>query len=182
MGLFDYVSVSDARFVCSEGHDLSGCEFQSKDFGETMGTVVIDADGRIDFIEGYCGKPEPDSTTAEIYCDCQRCPAFVQDGTGNLCPCPVEFRITIVGDRVTGVERISDASSDWLSSEPKKEYMRNCEGPMPFEEAKRLHIFYGDMRPERKRLAHERWKRWRAALDAAKPGEPVGTIWDYDER
>ena len=38
MGLFDYVRVSDPRFVCSEGHDLSDCEFQSHDFGEMMGT------------------------------------------------------------------------------------------------------------------------------------------------
>jgi hypothetical protein len=31
MGLYDTVKVSDPRFVCSEGHDLSDEEFQTKD-------------------------------------------------------------------------------------------------------------------------------------------------------
>ena len=41
MGLFDTVTVRDPRFVCSEGHDLSDEEFQTKDLGCTMGSATI---------------------------------------------------------------------------------------------------------------------------------------------
>ena len=161
MGFFDYVHVSDDRFVCSEGHPLSGEEFQSKDFGCVMGSVGI-TDGVLSFHAGCIDEePSPDSNEAEVYCDCKQCPAFVQDGTGNLVACWVEFRIKIEGNRVVSVERTSKPTAEWLTHEPAQDHMKDCEGPMTYAEAYDLHVQYDDLRPERRRLKHERWKQWR---------------------
>ena len=169
MGLFDYVTVRDPRFVCSEGHDLSGEEFQTKDFGETMGRILIDRDGWITTRAVFLGTPEADSSVVEIYCTCTQCPAFVQFGTGNLCPCGVTFDVSLSRDRVTEVRRTGPSTAEWLASEPLARHMRNCEGPMPYSEASRLHAGYEEMRPEA-RAVFDRWSEARArALQAGEP-------------
>jgi hypothetical protein len=172
MGLFDYIAINDVRFTCSEGHSLKGMEFQSKDFGCVMGRVEI-IDGGLTMHAGSFGKaPSPDYNEVEIYGDCTLCPAFVQDGTGNLIGCWVEFSVVIEGDRVISAERISTPTREWLETEPKREHMKECEGPMPYEEARSLHIQYVALRPARVLLWEERWQKRRADLDA-KPGGPT---------
>lgn len=161
MGLFEYVFVNDPRFVCSEGHFLGDAEFQSKDFGCVMGDVSID-DGRLSYRDRGLGMPAPDSNEAEIYATCTRCPAFVQDGTGNTCGCPVSFRIWIEDDCIVSIKRTSPDTATWLETEPKRAWMKDCEGPMPYQAARDLHVRYDELRPERKALHRERMARWRA--------------------
>ncbi len=141
MGLFDYVSVQGAAFVCSEGHDLSGEEFQTKDLGSTMGSACLE-DGQITIIPGDWGEPPklPFLGRMHIYCTCRQCPAFVQAKTMNLCGAWVEFEVTIVDDKIRSVTRISQTTTEYLETEPKKPYMVNCLGPMPYEDAYQLHL------------------------------------------
>lgn len=169
MGLFDYVTVRDPRFVCSEGHDLTGEEFQSKDFGEQMGRVTIGEDGRISTRAVCLGDPSPDADEVEIYCTCTQCPAFVQFGTGNLCACDVTFALALTGDVVVAVKRGSPTTREWLEAEPLERHMRRCEGPMPYAEASQLHVSYRARRPEA-RAEFERWSEARS--QAMKAGEP----------
>lgn len=61
MGLFDYVTVRGPSFVCSEGHDLSGEEFQTKDFGCEMGQVFIEEHRRATTRKWCLGTPEAES-------------------------------------------------------------------------------------------------------------------------
>ena len=175
MGLFDYVHVTDDdRFVCSEGHRLDAEEFQSKDFGCTMGDVTIAA-GKISMAGGGWGHAEnaPFHEHVEIYCACSRCPAFVQFGTANLIPCSVEFRLRIHGDQVLTVERTSAPTAEWLLSEPAQAWMKRCEGPMPFEDAQHLHRNYATLRPEH----FAEWDAERAARAAAwRKEHPSGDV------
>ena len=152
MGLFDYVHVTDDRFVCSEGHPLSGEEFQTKDLGCTMGDSHIDR-GRLHLNSGNYGEDPsiPFNGTIDVYCTCTKCPAFVQYGTGNLCPSGASFDVEIVGGVVVSVSRTSPSTEEFLASEPLRPYMKDCEGPMPYETAMRRHIFY----PEDIRDAHK---------------------------
>jgi len=162
MGLYDDITVADPRFVCSEGHDLSSEPFQSKDFGCAMGAVLIE-NGRLKYAQGHFGTPSPDGNTAEIYCTCRRCPAFVQFGTGNLCGCDVRFEIGITGDVVTTVTRISPATTDWLHNEPLEAFMKRCEGPMSYDEALELHVRYREMRPGH----YAEFRKWASARSEA---------------
>jgi hypothetical protein len=167
MGLFDYVTVNDPCFVCSNGHDLSAEEFQSKDFGCTMGRVVIENE-RVSSHDGYFGKPEADSKTVEIYCTCRQCPAFVQFGTGNLIGCDVTFEIELDGSAVKLVTRTSPATNDWLRDESLKRHMKRCEGPMPYRDAELLHVHYRKRRVEQ-HAEFDKWATARAhALQAGK--------------
>lgn len=139
MGLFDVVHTERAEFQCSEGHDLNGEEFQTKDLGRTMGTWAI-ADV-IDGTPGGYGDPPRRPLLARlfVYATCERCPAFVQANTFNLCPCGVEFEVEVVDDVVRAIRRVSPSTAEWLESEPKEAYMVGCYGPMPFAEAERMH-------------------------------------------
>jgi len=178
MGLFDYVSVRDPMFVCSEGHDLSDEEFQSKDFGCEMGRVHIE-NGRVFMESVYLGEPYLDENPAEIYCTCRRCPAFVQFGTGNLVGCGVSFEIKMDGNAVTSIKRTSPDTADWLRDEPLLAHMARCEGPMTYKEAEHLHIFYRDERPEH-RAAFEAWSKARAkAIQAKEPWPWTLRIGEY---
>lgn len=180
MGLFDYVYVSDPRFVCSRGHDLSGEEFQSKDFGEMMGSVSI-AGGEFTTRDGYCGKPEPDSNVVEIYCTCTKCPAFVQFGTGNLSPCDVTFDVTLSGSTVALVTRTSPSTDDFVRDEPLQRHMKRCEGPMPYDVAQELHVHYTRMRPVQCE-EFQRWSKARSeALRAHKDWPLALTIGEYPD-
>ena len=58
MGLFDYVYVDDPAFVCSEGHDLNGREFQTKDLGCTMGHAKVSGGGIVLTDGGYGDPPK----------------------------------------------------------------------------------------------------------------------------
>lgn len=167
MGLFDYVTVSDPRFICSNGHDLSAEEFQSKDFGCKMGRVAIE-NGRISSHAGYFGEPEADSNKVEIYCTCRQCPAFVQFGTGNLIGCDVSFEIELDGAMIKSIVCTSPATNDWLRDEPLEQYMKRCEGPMPYADAEHLHRHYRELRVEH----HAEFNKWAEARSKAlKAGE-----------
>lgn len=168
MGMFDYVSVSGPEFVCSEGHDLSDEEFQSKDFGCEMGQVRIEC-GRVSCRAACLGTPSAESDQVEVYGTCRRCPAFVQRGTGNLIACWVEFAVKLDGDAVVSVTRTSPPTAEFLRGTPLEKYMRGCEGPMPHTEARELHCNYAAMRPER-RAEFDAWSRARA--EAYRTGRP----------
>lgn len=145
MGMFDYVSVNDARFVCSEGHPMSDAssvygKFQTKDFECTLGEIVI-AGGRVSFEEGPVGWPHEGiyHGTFRCYAACVQCPGFVQLPTGNLIDLLVEFEVEVAGNVIFGVRRVSDPLAKWLAEEPTKPWMTQHEGPMPFEDAVRRH-------------------------------------------
>lgn len=137
MGLFDYVHVTGPAFVCSEGHALAGEEFQSKDFGCTMGHVAIGSVGSAVMMDdgGYGAAMVPGLTDyIEVYGDCTQCPAFVQTGTGNLVPVWCNFKVHVVKDVVQSIERTSPTTAEFLESTPKQPYMVGCFGPMPHSE------------------------------------------------
>jgi hypothetical protein len=142
MGLFDYVHVHDARFVCSEGHDLRGEEFQTKDLGCTMGDSAIGADGVLDFRDGGYGDPPkmPLNETIATYCTCRKCPAFVQDGTSNLIAMGVDFEVKFEGGRAVSVTRVGATTAEWLAKTPGETWMVGCLGPMTYEEARKIHV------------------------------------------
>lgn len=168
MGLFDYVTVRDPRFVCSRGHDLSAEEFQSKDFGCTMGRVLIE-DGLLSSHAVYFGEPGADGSKVEVYCTCRQCPAFVQFGTGNLVGCDVTFEVELDGDAVKAISRTSPATDDQLRAVPLERHMNRCEGPMPYADAKQLHVHYRQLRVEH-HAEFDAWATARArALQAQKP-------------
>lgn len=178
MGLFDNVTVRDPRFVCSNGHDLSGEEFQSKDFGCQMGQIAIE-DGRISARAGFLGNPEADSDTVDIYGTCRQCPAFVQFGTGNLVGCDVSFEIKLDGDVIKAIVRTSPATNDWLRDEPLKWHMSRCEGPLPYQDAAQLHAHYRERRVEH-RAEFDAWSAARAqALQAGKPWPLALRVGEY---
>lgn len=142
MGLFDYVHCSGPEFVCSEGHDLTAEEFQSKDFGCTMGDVSISSTS-IDLDSGKWGDGPPERPLLGrfyVYCTCRRCPAFIQAKTANMCSHGVTFCIEVVDDRVRSIKRASPPTAEWLESEPKQSYMAGCLGPMPYDEAQSLRM------------------------------------------
>lgn len=141
MGLFDYVKCDDQRFVCSVGHDLRGEEFQTKDLGCTMGESSI-ANGRVEFSSGGWGDaPDlPITDTLHVYCNCTKCPAFVQDKTFNLVPTWVEFRVEVVAGEVRDITRVSPSTAEFLATEPHKPYMAGCRGPMPYADARQRHL------------------------------------------
>jgi hypothetical protein len=144
MGMFDWVHIKDERFVCSEGHDVCGNEFQTKDFDCVLGYVTI-TDGVVGFQSGCVGLPPCDvefTGTFEAYADCKQCPAFVQYGTGNMCGVSVCFDVDVKDGQVTAVRRTSESTAEFLEREPARDYMANCEGPMPYEQAMQRHIHY----------------------------------------
>ena len=131
MGLFDTVRVNE-RFTCSEGHDLTGEGWQSKDFGETGGDVIIEGD-TVTLKPGDWGDSpmRPLLGRFGIYTTCKKCPAFVQRDTGNIVGHWVEYMLEIVDDRIRMIKRMGYI--------PKLEWMKDAYGPMPYEEAKDLH-------------------------------------------
>lgn len=140
MGLFDRVYCNRPEFVCSEGHDLSDAEFQTKDLGETMGSATID--DRFDFNDGGWGDPiaRPFTGDIEVYSDCHQCPAFVQAETFNLHPVSVEFVVRVESDAVVLVTRTSASTVEQIEQAPKLDYMPNCRGPMSYEDAQKRHM------------------------------------------
>lgn len=141
MGLFDYVYCSGPEFVCSEGHPLDG-EYQTKDLGCTMGGARFGGMGsRLEFDDGGYGDTlrRPFLGVVNIYTSCQKCPAFVQAGTHNLCDCWVEFEVEFVDDVVRAIKRVSPSTAEWLKSEPLREWMKGCHGPVSWDEAQALH-------------------------------------------
>lgn len=152
MSLFDtvYVDPSCPGFTCSEGHHLE--HFQSKDFGCTDGHVSIyfdDTVGRsnITFQDGGYGDggkalneraQEGDLLGRfSIYTTCEKCPAFVQAGTGNVCGVWVEYRVEVVDGWIRVATLISDSTPFFLENEPKLPHMVGCDGPMSYEDAER---------------------------------------------
>lgn len=99
MGLFDTVSVNDARFACTEGHGLD--TFQTKDLGATGGDVRITGD-LLEF-EPAGNAPDHEGRapllqlvpSITIYTTCRECPAYVDDGTWNVIARWVELEIEL---------------------------------------------------------------------------------------
>jgi hypothetical protein len=153
VGVFDYAICKGPEFVCSEGHDLTGQEFQTKDFACVLAYVTIE-DGHVTTEEegpaGAMTQPPFDSPFT-VYTSCERCPVFVQARTGNLCDVCCEFEIAVEGDRILSIKRISETTAEFLTREPSEPWMKDCEGPMPRSEswARRMAIW-----DARKALTH----------------------------
>lgn len=141
MGMYDYVTVEGEAFVCSEGHDVSDREFQTKDFDCVLGYIHV---GDVISTEAGCLRIAPDLGKFESHFDigtaCEKCPAFVQAETFNLCPVSVDFRVYHQGERLIRVERISESTFDFIASEPGRVHMGGCRGPMPYGDARKRHI------------------------------------------
>ena len=109
MGLFDYVSVNDPRFVCSEGHDLRGEEFQTKDFACSLGTITISTDGVTTRAFGGLGDPidwrRPLNGSANVYAGCSQC-------ASDKWRAWVEFVVTFEDDKPIRVERCPPDARD----------------------------------------------------------------------
>lgn len=136
MGLFDTFTIYDERVVCSEGHDLSYVEFQTKDLGQTMGHWTIEG-GRLYGQPGGWGV-EPDMPVTEtlyVYSSCPLCPAFVQAATANIVDTPLDFLIAIRDNLVVTVERISESAAEFVATAPHDPGMQGCVGPMSREDA-----------------------------------------------
>lgn len=136
MGLFDYVTVSDPRFVCTEGHALGEVEFQTKDLGCTMGTWRIH-DGKISGEDGGYGDgcaAENFTGIVEFYGPCRECPSFVQAKTLNFVPRSLLFEIEIVRGSVVGFKNLSETLAEFLEREPSEPYMKGCFGPMSYDD------------------------------------------------
>jgi hypothetical protein len=86
----------------------------------------------------------------------------VQYGTGNLVPCSVGFVVKTDGKNITGIERVGMSTAEWLTWEPAQEWMANCEGPMPYEQAHERHIRYPRDTPEVKAWQEENRRKWLA--------------------
>jgi hypothetical protein len=139
VGLFDTVRV-DERFTCSEGHDLTGEEWQSKDFGETDGDVII-AEDTVTLKPGEWGDSpmRPLLGRFAIYTTCKKCPAFVQRETGNMIGHWVEYVLEIVDDRIRAIKLVSDTAKEFAEKIRKLSWMKDAYGPMTYEEAEALH-------------------------------------------
>lgn len=140
MGMYDVVRV-DSQFRCSEGHDLSGEEFQTKDFGETFGDISVSGTSII-IQPGKYGYPpkRPLLGRFVIYGSCRKCPAFVQADTFNVVECWVEFELEVVDNVVRAINMESPTTAEFLKNMPKETWMEGCHGPMSYEEAVELHI------------------------------------------
>lgn len=144
MGMFDRVHVHGPAFVCSEGHDLSGEEFQTKDFACVLDDVSMalgepmTCGGRAGLGFAIKANERPYNATVEVYCDCTQCPCFVQARTFNLCPVGVNFEVVIENDIVMAVKRTSPTTAEFLETEPKQGYMDGCLGPMTRDEAEAM--------------------------------------------
>ena len=139
MGLFDEVRLLRKEAVCSQGHDLTGTVFQTKDLGQTMGqftisTTISGKDGGY----GYLDKSKPFLGRICIYGSCEECPALIQDKTFNLIPTCVEFEIDIVYGKVKKVVRTSKNTTEQLIEEKNQSYMKNCIGPVSYQEAVKI--------------------------------------------
>jgi hypothetical protein len=137
--MFDYVKCRDSRMVCSEGHDLQDCEFQTKSLDCTMDTYYISGNelspgpGAPPFSKPYLGR-------LEMYAECRLCPAFVQAKTSNLISCPVDFEVEVIDNKVRAITRTSPSTKEWLEATPRETWMKGCQGPMTWDEAHKLHL------------------------------------------
>ena len=142
MGMFDYVKVSGESFRCSEGHDLAGEAFQTKDLQCIMGTAHVDESGPFRFEYGGWGPddfPANFSGEVEIYAGCPECPAFVQGGTLNFCDRSVDFTVRVVEGRVVKVTRHGGTLAEWVAQEQKQPWMAGALGPIPRADAYAIH-------------------------------------------
>jgi hypothetical protein len=144
MGMFDYYRVSGPAFVCSEGHDLTGEEFQGKSLSCTLASHKIDGD-RLTLGAGYSNKTEAlphYTTTIFVGSQCPRCPAFLQAHTYNIFHTYVDFAVAVEGrtGRVLAIERCSETTAEFLRTTPLLESMAGGMGPLPCEEAERIRM------------------------------------------
>ena len=130
MELYDRLECHGPEFVCSEGHDLSSEEFQTKALGQTMGYGTI-KNGVLTFEDGGYGHdgyrviaidrlksaaiPKRDSPLV-LYCGCTQCPALMPPARGHIEAAwhpLVEFAVVMEDDRVVSVTRTSQTSAEW---------------------------------------------------------------------
>ncbi len=135
MGVYDSVCVQGPhRWTCSEGHDLTGVEWQTKDLGCTMGSWTLAA--RLDGTPGSEGEQIelPFTGRIAIYTDCTRCPALFDelDAGGNVIVPWIEFEVDVVDSVVRGAERVSESTPEHLARWIEQ---YGCEGPMTYAEA-----------------------------------------------
>lgn len=137
MGCFDTITLNRDDARCSEGHDLCGVEFQTKDLGQTMGHYTISTG-----IQGEDGgwgvgidPNKPFLGRISVYGTCPQCPALVQADTFNVIGTCVEFEIDIVYGEVKKVVRVSKDTGPQLDEDLKSEWMIGGFGPMTPEEA-----------------------------------------------
>jgi hypothetical protein len=131
LGLYDDIIVTGEWCRCSEGHDLSGEVFQTKDLGSTMGRWSLAEDLRGEFGGWGDAVSMPLSGTIAIYTSCPVCPAFLDLGTWNVLMAWVEFEVDLDANRLVAVWRISQPSAEWIESERAAGSI----GPMHFMQA-----------------------------------------------
>lgn len=137
MGMFDYFTPNgDPRFVCSEGHPIAS--LQTKDFDCELDVFEV-VDGALMRHRGTLtsnrGNVEPvtESTTAEVYGDCEECPVVIRAWTLNGClqrrrlEVWYEFDIVIVDGAIQEVARKTPTTAEQLA-----EYLKHSDaiGPM----------------------------------------------------
>lgn len=138
MGMFDYYVVAGPEFVCSEGHDLAGEEFQGKGMDCTLATHTI-ADGALSLGRGQ--ELPRWTTTIFVGAWCSRCPVYVQAVTANQCHAgSCDFAVTVEGKtgRILAIERCSESTAEFLAAAPSREYLRGAIGPLPSDVAEDL--------------------------------------------
>lgn len=138
MGMFDRYVVSGTEFVCSEGHDLSGEEFQGKDLDCSLATHAI-LDGTLSVSDGQ--ELPRWTTTIFVGATCSQCPAYVQAVTANICPAgSCDFAVTVEGKtgRVLAIERDGESTADFIAAAPTRGYLRGAIGPLPHDVAVEL--------------------------------------------
>jgi len=146
MGMYDSITVLHPAFKCSEGHDLSEREWQTKDLDEALYHFTLHEDGKL--VRSPAPEDEewpPDSPVngvVEIYTDCHECPAWVQKGTGNVCPAGVDYEVTFENGRMTGYKRTSEPTPEQQAAELKQPWMQGAVGPLSYEEAYDLSSAY----------------------------------------
>ena len=138
MGMFDYFQCSGPEFVCSEGHDLSGEEFQGKYMDCTLATHSI-ADSVLSL--GDEQTLPRWTTTIFVGASCSRCPVYVQAVTANTChAADCRFAVTVEGKtgRILAIERCGESTAEFLAAAPTREYLRGAIGPLPSDVAEEL--------------------------------------------
>jgi hypothetical protein len=91
------------------------------------------------------------------------------DVGGNEIGCDVTFEIELDGNVIKSITRTSPSTADFIRDVPKRKNMKRCEGPMPYHEAKWLHVHYQEQR-KAECAEFDAWSTARSlALKAGKP-------------
>ena len=110
--MFDYVRIMDGytesgehvpntRFKCPAGHDLKEVDFQTKDFGCTLGMVEIYPD-EVRFAPQYdiAGAETVGTGTFNVYASCKPCEPGDKSWSGLWC----EFEMVLKDWKIVSVK------------------------------------------------------------------------------